>query len=155
MNYYAIPFRVDDIMKGKIKENEVETRVSIHENIRLILKTFTLSYRHDPTFGCVLNKYQASTPPQKRSERAWRENIREEIQKNLKDMLQRYETRIKVKDVMVELRSTKHKSNSSIMNVRIEVKGELTFGRRGKFHYPDSEIADEAKEVLPLMIPVK
>jgi hypothetical protein len=30
----------------------------------------------------------------------------------------------------------------------------MTLGRREKFNYPDSEVSEEAMEVLPLMIPV-
>lgn len=155
MNYYSIPLRIDEIMKGKSKDDEVDIRTSIHENIRLILKTFSLSYRFDPTFGCVMNKFQASTPPQKRSERVWRENMRESIQKNLKDMLQRYETRVKVSDVIVDMRTPRKNANTSVVKVKVQVIGELTLGRREKFHFPDSEIADQAQEVFPLMIPVK
>lgn len=150
-----MPLRVDKIMQGVRKEGEVEIRESIHQNIRLILKTFSLSYRYDPTFGCVLNKYQGSTPPQKKSERLWREAMRESIQKHLKDMLQRYETRIKVKEVIVDLLYPKKKGMNALVNVSVQITGQLALGRREIFHYPDSEVADEAQEVLPLMIPVK
>ncbi|MEM1119674.1 MAG: GPW/gp25 family protein [Bacteroidota bacterium] len=155
MDYYSMPLRVDKIMQGVRKEGEVEIRESIHQNIRLILKTFSLSYRYDPTFGCVLNKYQGSTPPQKKSERLWREAMRESIQKHLKDMLQRYETRIKVKEVIVDLLYPKKKGMNALVNVSVQITGQLALGRREIFHYPDSEVADEAQEVLPLMIPVK
>ncbi|MEO1413209.1 MAG: GPW/gp25 family protein [Bacteroidota bacterium] len=155
MQYYSIPLRLDKILKGQQLADEVELRASIHQNIRLMLKTFSLSYRYDPTFGSVVNKFQASTPPQKRSERIWRENMREAIQKNLKDMLQRYETRIVVKDVIVDLKPVRKKGNSAIVNVAVEVKGQLLLGRRENFHFPDSEFAEAAQEVFPLLIPVK
>ena len=141
-------------MKGKSKSEEVDIRLSIHENIRLILKTFTLSYRFDPTFGCVMNKYHASTPPQRQSERLWREAMRESIQKNLKDMLQRYETRIKVTDVIIDMRTTKRKNSNSTVKVKVQISGNLTLGRNEIFHFPDSEVAEEGKELFPLMIPV-
>jgi len=145
---------MSDVIKGKRVEGEVDLRHSIHQNIKLILKTFTLSYRYDPSFGCVLNRYHASTPPQRKSERAWREKMREAIQTNLKEMLVRYETRIKVKDVIVDLQVPKKRKDESMVMVKVEVIGQLAIGRREKFHYPDSEVSDEAKEVLPLMIPV-
>ena len=154
MNYYSIPLRVDQIMKGTQKFDDVELRESIHENIRLILKTFSLSYRYDPKFGCVMNKYHASTPPQKKTERVWRETMRQSIQANLKDMLQRYETRIKVTDVIIDMRQPRITENTHFAKVKIRVVGQLTLGRKEKFKFPDSEIADEAQEVFPLMIPV-
>lgn len=154
MEYYSIPLKVNEIIKGKNKANEIDIRKSIHENIRLILKTFTLSYRFDPTFGSIMNKYHASTPPQRQSERAWREFMRESIQKNLKDMLQRYETRIKVNDVIIDMRSPKWRKKESVVKVKVQISGQLTLGRNENFHYPDSEIAEEAQELFPLMIPV-
>lgn len=140
-------------MAGKSLD-QADLRLSIHQNIRLILKSLTLSYRFDPVFGSVLNKYQARTPPQGRSERAWREEMREQIQKNLKDLLQRYETRIKVTDVIVELYEPSQRDADPVVGVKVEVDGQLKLGRREKFHFPDSEIEEDAQEVFPLMIPV-
>ena len=70
-------------------------------------------------------------------------------------MLQRYETRIKVSDVVVDMKPPRRRSNDQMVHVSVQVMGELTLGRKEKFHYPDSEIADEAKEVFPLLIPLK
>jgi len=141
-------------MQGKNKAEEVDIRKSIHENIRLILKTFSLTYRFDPTFGCVMNKYHASTPPQKQLERVWRQSMRDAIRKNLKDMLQRYETRIKVNDVMIDLQASRKRNSDAIVKVKVQISGQLTLGRNENFHYPDSEIAEAAQELFPLMIPV-
>lgn len=154
MEFYNIPLRINKIIKGDIVKDEIDLRESIHQNISLLLKTFFLSYRFDPSFGCILNKYQGSTPPQKQSKRAWRSDMQEAAQKNLEDMLKRYEKRIKVTEVIVDLDETNFNINDSIVDVRVQVKGQLTLGRRENFHFPDSEIADEAQEVFPLMIPV-
>lgn len=154
MNYYSIPLRLDQIVRGTRKDEEVELRLAIHQNIRMILKAFSLSYRYDPTFGCVMNKYHASTPPQKQSERIWRESMRESIQENLKDMLQRYETRVRVQDLIIDMRPQKKSSHNAVMLVKVQISGQLTLGRKENFKYPDSEVSDDAKEVFPLMIPV-
>lgn len=140
-------------MRGK-KLETAELRLSIHQNIRLILKTFSLSYRFDPTFGCILNKYQAATPPQRKSERTWREKMREDVQKNLKDLLQRYETRIKVTDVIVDMHDPGRDDNSTTVNVKVDVFGHLTLEGQEHFHFPDSEITEEAMELFPLYVPV-
>ncbi|MFT5183439.1 MAG: phage baseplate assembly protein W [Flavobacteriales bacterium] len=153
MNYYTMPIKLGEITKGKHLSGQVDIRESIHQNINLILRTFTLSYRFDPSFGCVMNKYQAATPPQNIPERMWREKMREDIQNNLKDMLQRYETRINVKDVFIDMRKPS-RGDKAIVNVRVQIIGNMTLGRREKFNYPDSEVSEEAMEVLPLMIPV-
>ncbi len=153
MDYYAIPIKLGEITRGKHLVGHVDVRNSIHQNINLILRTFSLSYRFDPTFGCVMNKYQAATPPQNMPERIWREKMREDIQNNLKDMLQRYETRINVKDVFIDMRKPT-RGDKAIVNVKVQITGNLTLGRREKFNYPDSEVSEEAMEVLPLMIPV-
>ena len=146
---------MDRLMKGDHLHNEVDLRVSIHQNIELILQTFSLSYRFDPTFGCVMNKYQAKTPPQRMSDRAWKESIRESIQKNLKDMFSRYESRIRIRDVIVDLKPVKRGQRiDSIAYVSVQVIGQLALGRRDAFYFPDSEIDDAAQEVFPLMIPI-
>ncbi len=154
MDYYSIPLKMDRLREGKQLERIEDIRLSIHENIRFILKSFSLSYRFDPSFGCILNKFHASTPPQRRSERAWREEIREKTQKNLKDMMQRYETRIKVTDVIVDMMEPKIYEKEAVVKVEVEIDGYLTLGRKEKFHFPDSEVDEAAKEVFPLMIPV-
>ncbi len=153
MNYYTLPLNLAEITQGKRQEGEADLRLSIHQNINLILRTFCLSYRFDPSFGSVLHKFQAATPPQKIPERLWRSQMRETIQKNLKDMLMRYETRIQVKDVFIHMNKPKG-SNKSIVNVRVQITGNLALGRKEQFHYPDSEVSSEAQEILPLMIPI-
>ena len=155
MNYYSIPLGTKRLMNGNKIHDEVELRESIFQNIRLILKTFALSYRFDQTFGSVMNRYQACTPPQRKSERVWRENMRESIQKNIKDMLQRYETRIKVSEVNIDLKPEKSFNKDAIVNVQVQISGEVTLGRRDKFYFPDSEVDHEAQELFPLMIPMK
>jgi phage baseplate assembly protein W len=151
--FYSIPIRADQLIEGK-KLDMVDLRRSIHQNIHLIVKTLNLSYSFDPSFGSLLNRYHARTPPQKKSESRWRENIREELQKNLRDVFQKYETRIVVENVTVDLIDPPEKQSKSVVSVRVEVKGHFNLGRKEKFHYPDSEIEEEAREIFPLVIPV-
>lgn len=153
MNYYAIPIHSDKLMRGRALE-KVDIRRSIHEHIALMLRTLSLGYRFDPVYGSILNKYHASTPPQRRSQRIWLEEIRERIQKNLLDMLLRYETRIKVQDVFVDLVQPKATDENPLLKVRVRISGNLSIGRKEQFHYPDSEVDEDAKEAFPLMIPV-
>lgn len=153
MNYYFLPINLAEITRGKHQTEQVDLRMSIHQNINLILRTFTLRYRFDPSFGCIINKYQAATPPQKIPERIWRSQMREDIQNNLKDMLVRYETRIQVKDVFVEMKK-QDKRDKTKVNVKVSITGNLNLGRKESFHFPDSEVSEEALEVLPLMIPI-
>jgi phage baseplate assembly protein W len=154
MNYYALPLRVTDLLEGERLDDEVDLKLAIHQNIRLILRSYTMSYRFDPSFGSLLSKYNAATPPQNRPERAWREKIRNEIQNNLLEMLQRYETRVEVQDVMVNLQTSTASDGSPKTTVQVEVDGRLSIGRKDKFHYPDSEVSEEAQEAFPLMIPM-
>lgn len=153
MNYYALPISLGKVINGKRINDEIDIKESIHQNINVILRSFMLSYRYDSTFGCVLNNYQASTPPQNMTERVWREKMREDIQHNLKDMLTRYETRVDVRDVFVNMVRGIGKNNA-VVNVQVQVSGNLSLGRREKFHYPDSEVSPDAQEVFPLNIPV-
>jgi phage baseplate assembly protein W len=154
MEYYSLPLKVQSLLDGKRVHDEVDLKRAIHQNIRLILKSYTMSYRFDPTFGSLLSKYNAATPPQNRSERAWREKIRNEIQRNLTEMLQRYETRVDVKEVMVNIETKDNPGGMPTTTVNVEVSGRLSIGRKDKFHFPDSEVSEEAQEAFPLLIPM-
>ncbi len=150
--YYAIPIKLYQLISGK-KLETVEVRKAVHQNIRFIIKSYTLSYKFDPNFGCMLNKFHARTPPQNKSERAWRDKIREDLQKNLKSILSEYESRITISDVFVELKDPTIQEKKSLLKVKVEVKGQFNLGRKEKFYYPDSEIDEDAKEIFPLVIP--
>jgi len=150
---YTIPIDLGAVTRGNVLKQESDLRKSIHQNINLILRSFSLSYRFDPSFGSLMNKFQAATPPQRLPERLWRDEMRDEIQKNLKDMLTRYETRLEVKDVFVDMKKSSGKDKAK-MNVRVQISGNLSLGRKEKFNYPDSMVSEEAQEVFPLMIPV-
>jgi len=67
--------------------------------------------------------------------------------------LTRYETRIEVKDVYIDMKKPV-RGDKSVVHVKVVIDGHLLLGRKEKFHYPDSEVSEEAQEVLPLMIPV-
>lgn len=134
--------------------SQTGTRTAIHQNIKLMLKAKPLSYRFDPAFGCLANKYHARTPPQKTSARMWRGEMRESLQQNLRDLLQRYESRVDTKEVIVDMQEPKATDKRQVVKLKVEVTGRLTLGRKEHFHYPDSEIDDDAQEALPLVIPV-
>jgi len=153
MEYYHLPLKLDKILKGQTVAEEVDIRKSIHQNINLILKTYALSYRFDPNFGFVLNKYHASTPPQKVKEREWREKLREKAQNNLKDIISRYETRIKISSLILEFKNINQKKRGSFVKVDVKLSGQLTAGRKEYFHFPDSEVEEDAQDIFPLLIP--
>lgn len=151
--YYSIPLDLGKAMRGAPLA-QTDIRQAIHQNIRLMLSTLTLSYRFDPAFGCVLNKYQARTPDRKAVERAWREEMRVEIEQNIKDLLQRYETRISVSEVTVELQNPTIRASQPVVMAVVEISGRLSLGNKERFHFPDSEIEEAAQGVFPLMIPI-
>lgn len=151
--YYTLPLRLDNAIRGKQLE-QTEIRKAIHQNIRLILRTLSLRYRFDPGFGSLAYKYNARMPPGKGSERAWREDMREQIQKNIKDMLQRYETRVDIRDVIVDIEEPDKESPKPEVKVKVEVFGQLSLGQNQQFYYPDREIDEDAQGVFPLVIPL-
>lgn len=154
MEYYSIPINIKDILKGKNVDDEVEIKKSIHQNIDMMLQAFTLSYRFDTSFGSVLHRYHASTPPQNVKDSTWQGKIEEVIQANLKEMLKKYETRIKIKDVTVNIRESSKSNRKGAVNVMVTVKGKLNTGQGGEFKYPDSELSENNVKVFPLMIPI-
>ena len=153
MAFYTIPLNPANLMVARDLK-KVEIRESIHENIRLILRSFFLSYRYDPSFGSLINRFQGSTRPNTTRDVLWRAEIKRQIQNNLEDMLKRYENRVQVDSVVVNLVNPGKKSKNGEVQVRVEVKGNLSLGMRERFHFPDREIVDEAQEVFPLTIPI-
>jgi predicted component of type VI protein secretion system len=157
MPYYEFPLKLGNVMRGK-RAVSIDIRASVTQNLKLLFKTMPLKYSFDPNYGSILNKQQYVTPPQKKGERIWRENMREAIQRNLKVLLAEYEPRLKIDDVFVEMEDPKIKSASDktigMVLVRIRVEGNLTLGRKEKYMFPDSEVEDAAQEAFPLYIPV-
>jgi predicted component of type VI protein secretion system len=153
MKYYSLPLNVGNLITGKRVET-VDIQTSVQQNIRLILKTMPLEYSYDAMFGSVLNKFQYATPPQKAGEGKWRIQLREAIRKNLKFLLEEYEPRLKMEDVLVNLSEPIQNSKEAIVLVKVIIKGELTLGRKEIFHFPDNQFDSEAKAVFPLMIPI-
>jgi predicted component of type VI protein secretion system len=153
MNYYALPLKAGLLMQGKRAE-QVDIRVSVRQNIRLILKTMPLEYGFDLVFGSVLNKFQYATPPQKNGEKKWRVELREAVRKNLKYLLMEYEPRLKIDDVIIDLREPISTENTAIVLVKVEIKGYVILGRKEAFHFPDSELDSETQNIFPLAIPV-
>jgi predicted component of type VI protein secretion system len=154
MPYYELPLKAEAVMRGK-RATAIDVRTSITQNLKLLLKTMSLRYDFDPSYGSILNKQQYVTPPQKGAN-AWRTNMRENIQSNLKMLLTEYEPRLKITDVFVEMEDNK-RPNDKLMGmvlVRVRVEGHLTLGRKEKYRFPDSEVESEAQEAFPLYIPV-
>lgn len=151
-------------MGGK-RADKLDIRASVTQNLKLLLKTMPLRYGFDPSYGSILNKLQFVTPPINKEKRKkiaekedWHEKTRENIEKNLNALLTEYEPRLQIKDVKVRLQVAQNRANSDTMLelviVCVEVEGNLTVGRKEKYEFPDSEVADDAKEIFPLYIPV-
>jgi predicted component of type VI protein secretion system len=153
MKYYSLPLKVGNLIVGK-KAEMIDIQTSVQQNIRLILKTMPLEYGYDAMFGSVLNKFQYATPPQKAGEKRWRDVLREAIRKNLKNLLEEYEPRLKIEDVLINLSEPMQNTKEAIVLVKVVIKGELTLGRKEIFHFPDNQLDSEAKSVFPLMIPI-
>jgi predicted component of type VI protein secretion system len=154
MPFYEFPLKTGAVMRGK-QANSIEIRAAITQNLKLLLRTMSLRYDFDPSYGSVLNKQQYVTPPQK-GENTWRNNMKEAIQNNLKMLLTEYEPRLKITDVWVNMEENKNATDklTGIVLVRVGVEGNLTLGRKEKYRFPDSEVEAEAKEAFPLYIPV-
>ncbi|MEN9610113.1 MAG: hypothetical protein RLZZ628_927 [Bacteroidota bacterium] len=154
MPFYEFPLKTGAVMRGK-RATSIDTRAAITQNLKLLLRTMSLRYDFDPSYGSVLNKQQYVTPPQK-GENSWRVNMRDSIQSNLKMLLTEYEHRLKITDVFVDMEENKSGKDKWIgmVLVRVRVEGNLTLGRKEKYQFPDSEVEEEAQEAFPLYIPV-
>lgn len=103
--FYKMPFNVHALVSGQGRLEKTNLVDSIRQNLRLLLATPPMRVEFAPIYGCKIHWSQFLT-----SNRMMDEEIRLEdsfkikIEQNIKDLIHRYEQRIELKEVVIDLR---------------------------------------------------
>jgi phage baseplate assembly protein W len=133
--FYAIPFRTeqlgarDSLQKCSLKD-------SIRQNIRVLLLTPPGRFRYDPYYGCRIHWYQFMTSNHAMQGKKEEDQFRLKLQENLKELIRRFEPRIELTDLEVDMRQDpgeqipwKRKAGSrggkNVIQVIIYIKGRI------------------------------
>jgi predicted component of type VI protein secretion system len=150
MDYYKLPLEIDKLMSNEHQEpTKVDLRMSMAQNIELILQTMPLRYGFDPNFGSILNEYQYATLPI--DDKDWQRKFKDKVQMNLRALIEQYEMRLENIEVKLPNLVMNEKGMLEVL-VKIQVKGE--YGRSAPFIFPDTQIDSENWRIFPLKIPV-
>ena len=101
--FYSIPFQTEQLgKKGSLQKCELAD--SIRQNIRMLLLTPPGRYRFDPFLGCKIHWFQFMANNRMMEGRKEEDQFRMDLQENIKQLIQRYEPRVQLSDVEVDLR---------------------------------------------------
>jgi predicted component of type VI protein secretion system len=102
MTYYAIPFDPEQAAGKAFGKTDLEA--SIRQHIRLMLATLPGSYRFSPAFGLGLNKHHYRLPDKRKGEKKLESELKENLQQNLRLLIERYEPRLLLHDIEVKVK---------------------------------------------------
>lgn len=101
--FYSMPFRTESLgKKGSLQKCDLME--SIRQNIRLLLLTPPGRYRFDPFYGCKIHWFQFMANNRAMEGRKEEDLFKLDIQENIRQLILRYEPRIVISDIEVELR---------------------------------------------------
>lgn len=101
--FYSMPFRTESLgKKGSLQKCDLME--SIRQNIRLLLLTPPGRYRHDPFYGCKIHWFQFMANNRAMEGRKEEDQLKLDIRENIRKLILRYEPRIDLSDLEVELR---------------------------------------------------
>lgn len=133
--FYTMPFRTEQLgKKGSLEKCDLAD--SIRQNIRMLLLTPPGRYRYEPFYGCKIHWFQFLVENRAMEGRKEEDQFRLNLQENIRQLILRYEPRINLSEVEVELRQDpsehvpwKHKrtnwNGKSVIQVVVSVKGRV------------------------------
>jgi phage baseplate assembly protein W len=135
MDYYSLPFTPAP-RNGNFFAR-VNTEMSVRQHINFLLTTMPGSFRFAPLYGSWLNKYHFHLPDKRQGEKKLEAGLKLEMQENLRFLLGRYEPRLKVDNLEVEVNFAKEneqrsKEKAGRITFRISITGTLNGGESFK-----------------------
>lgn len=105
MSYYSLPFDTEKLGGKTFRKTTVEE--SVRQHIRLMLSTMPGSYRFSPVFGSWLNKHHYRLPDKRKGEKKLESELKENLQVNLRLLLEKFEPRLLLHDIEVKVKLPK------------------------------------------------
>ncbi len=105
MPYYSLPFSPD--LAGGKTFRKTNAEESVRQHIRLILASMPGSFRFSPLFGSWLNKHHYRLPDKRKGEKKLESELKDNLQGNLRLLLDRFEPRLQLHDIEVTVKLLK------------------------------------------------
>jgi phage baseplate assembly protein W len=94
-------------MPGGKTFRKTNAEESVRQNIRLILSTMPGSFRFSPLYGSWLNKHHYRLPDKRKGEKKLESELKENLQANLRLLLERFEPRLLLHDIEIKVKLLK------------------------------------------------
>ena len=129
-----MPFRTGSLGKrGSLEKCDLAT--SIRQNIRMLLFTPPGRFRFDPFFGCKIHWYHFMANNRAMEGKKEEDLFRLRIKENIEGLIRRFEPRINLIDLEVELRqdpanqipwkSKKTRNGQNVIQVIVHLRGKI------------------------------
>lgn len=104
--FYSLPFKAENKAKqGTMKQVDLET--SVRQNLKLLLSSMPGRFRYAPMFGSQLNKFHFRLPDKRKGDKKLEDEIKNKVQKNVEELIRKFEPRIELKEVIITVRLPK------------------------------------------------
>jgi predicted component of type VI protein secretion system len=105
MEYYSLPFDAGQAAGKRFRQSNAEE--SVRQHIRLLLSTMPGSFRFSPVYGSWLNKHHYRLPDKRKGEKRLETELKENLQQNLRFLLEKFEPRLLLYDIEVKIKLPK------------------------------------------------
>ena len=134
--FYSMPFRAENLTK-KDKLERCDLAVSVRQNLRLLLMTPPARVRNSPLYGCIIHWQQFVASNRLMEEDKRQEDIfKVSIERNIKDLIERFEPRILLSEVEVDIRYTVEEQTTwrlvktqirenNVIQIIVNIKGKV------------------------------
>ena len=141
--FYSIPFRAERLTGGG-KLERCDFAVSVRQNWRLLLMTPPMRVRFDPFYGCKVHWQQFLASNRAMERKREEDDFISRVERNIEALIQRFEPRIELKDVTVNIHYAKEDQKrwslsdtrlsqnhviQLIVKIRGTVKPEFAYGQ--------------------------
>ncbi len=135
--FYKMPFNVGAIITGQGRLEKNNLADSVRQNLRLLLTTPPMRVEFAPIYGCKLHWSQFLTNNRMMDEEVRLEDsFKVKIEQNVKALIQRYEQRIDLKEVIVDLRyaitdhqewlpPARQKTKGNVIQLIVKIKARI------------------------------
>ncbi len=141
--FYKMPFNVGALVNKNGRLAKTDLANSVRQNLRLLLTTPPMRVDFAPVYGCKIHWSQFLTSNRMMDEEVRLEDsFKVKIEQNITHLIQRYEQRIDLKEVIIDLRyamadhkdwlppigrNTKGNVIQIIVKIKAKIKAEFAF----------------------------
>jgi Phage baseplate assembly protein W len=124
--FYKMPFNVGTLLEGKGRLAKTDLPTSVRQNLRLLLTTPPMRVEFAPIYGCKIHWSQFLTSNRMMDEEVRLEDsFKVKMEQNISALIGRYEQRINLKEVNIDLRYAKDDHQEWLPPIGRKTKGNV------------------------------